>query len=307
MIEIPYLGSGPYCYSNSLAMMMGAQAPPAGVIETLTGSPFGMQLLGGGLPFFDPFGWTPEIGVDDALAALGWTAERTSGGDAATAVARLSAELAHGPVMVGPVEMGRLRYQPGMAGPIGADHYLIALGVDDERVLLHDPQGYPYATLPLGEFAEAWRAETVDYAEPYTMRTGFTRSAPTDAAAALAAAVPRAAAWLGGETGHPAPPGTLANGDAAPALAALLESGCGEAAREHLVHFAVRVGTRRLADAAACMRGAGRPEAAAVLTAQARLTGSLQYALAVGDDRAAARALRSLAPTYAELRAELLR
>lgn len=42
----PYIGSGPYCYSNSLAMLLGADAPPVGVIETLTGAPFGAQVEG---------------------------------------------------------------------------------------------------------------------------------------------------------------------------------------------------------------------------------------------------------------------
>jgi hypothetical protein len=71
MLHVPYRGSGPYCYANSLAMMMGVDAPEPAVIETVTGSPFGMQLVGGALPFFDPYGWTPETGVQDALAAAG--------------------------------------------------------------------------------------------------------------------------------------------------------------------------------------------------------------------------------------------
>jgi hypothetical protein len=51
----PYIGSGPYCYANSLAMMLGPAAPPPSVIEVLTGSPFGIELIAGRLPFFDPY------------------------------------------------------------------------------------------------------------------------------------------------------------------------------------------------------------------------------------------------------------
>ncbi|WP_027942104.1 hypothetical protein [Amycolatopsis taiwanensis] len=307
MIDIPYRGSGPYCYTNCLAMMLGADAPEAAVVETVTGSPFGMQLVGGSLPFFDPWGWNPDIGIADALAVLGWTADTISGDDAGAALDRLASCLVRGPVMIGPVEMGRLRYQPGKTGPIGADHYLVALAMDSEQVTVHDPQGYPYARLPLAEFTTAWRADTLDYGRPYTMRANFTRRSRVDPADAIAASVPRAISWLSGKNGADMPPGSLGNGDAAVALAAHVESDCDEELREHLVHFAVRVGARRLADAAACLRQVGHLAAAAIATEQARLIGSLQYPLVTGDDAAAGDILRALALTYDELRVSLER
>ncbi|MBV2365762.1 hypothetical protein [Streptomonospora nanhaiensis] len=328
---LPYQGSGPYCYANSLAMMMGADAPPAAVIETATGSAFGMQLVGGTLPFFDAFGWTPEAGVETALAGLGWAADTCSGGDAGTALDRLADRLQRGPVMVGPVEMGYFSHQPGMAGPIGADHYAVVVEMDDTHVTLHDPQGYPYARLPVDDFTKAWRADTVAYGAPFTMRSGFRRVAHVSAEEAVAAAIPRAIERLRAATapapdaapdrdrrpaspaasagaalaGGPVPPGTLGNGAAALALADLLEAGGDDGLRDHLVHFAVRVGARRLADASACLHGIGRAAAAAVTAHQARLVGALQHPLATGDTRAAATALRALAPTYDRLRAAL--
>lgn len=45
----PYIGSGPYCYANALAMLLGPAGPAPAVIEVLTGSPFGIQLLAGRL------------------------------------------------------------------------------------------------------------------------------------------------------------------------------------------------------------------------------------------------------------------
>lgn len=56
MNHFPYVGSGPYCYANSFAMMFREYAPSTAVIEFATGSPFGMQLVGGTLPFFSPCG-----------------------------------------------------------------------------------------------------------------------------------------------------------------------------------------------------------------------------------------------------------
>ncbi|ADB50824.1 hypothetical protein [Conexibacter woesei] len=309
--HVPYVGSGPYCYANSFAMLFGAEAPAVAVIETATCSPFGMQLVGGRLPFFDPYGWDPEAGFDDALAALGWTSEVSSGGDAGTALDRLRAALADGPVWVGPVEMGHLRHQPGITGPIGADHYVVVLAVDDERVLMHDPQGYPYATLPLGDFLAAWRAETTDYGAPYTLRTGFERVADVSEVDAVRASVPAAIRWLSADLpadrARALPAGSVGNGDAAERLAALIEHGCEEPLREHLIDFAVQVGARRGGDAATCLARAGYPEPARIAAEQARLIGALQHPLAVGDGAAAAAVLRLLAPTYEQLREALER
>src|SRR5689334_17811761 len=99
-----FLGSGPYCYANSLAMVLEGSVPPS-AIEVLTGSPFGAQFEAGGLPYFDPAGWDPDQGLDAAIALLGRTCERTTGGRADEALARLRDACADGPVIVGPVDI----------------------------------------------------------------------------------------------------------------------------------------------------------------------------------------------------------
>jgi hypothetical protein len=305
MAHIPYIGSGPYCYANSFAMMFGDGAPSTAVIEFATGGPFGMQLVGGTLPFFDPYGWTPEAGFDDALAALGWASSVRRGGTAEQALAALESALADGPAWVGPVEMGYLRHQPGMTGPIGADHYVVVLGLAEGRVLMHDPHGHPYATLPVEDFMAAWRAESVDYATPYTMRTAFRQLRAVTEEAAIEAALPTARRWLSMAEGRHVPAGTIGNAEAAERLADMIEAGCDRELRNHLVWFAIRVGARRVADAATCLARIGRGEAAAIMDRQARLIGALQHPLVAGDDAAAAALLRALAPSYAELPAAL--
>ncbi|OCO98730.1 MULTISPECIES: hypothetical protein [unclassified Ensifer] len=305
MQHVPYVGSGPYCYANSFAMMFGDAAPSTAVIEFSTSSPFGMQLIGGSLPFFDPYGWDPEAGFDGALEALGWTSEISKGGDAEDALSRLRSALKDGPVWVGPVEMGHLRHQPGMTGPIEADHYVVALTLDEERVLMHDPQGYPYAALPIGDFMAAWEAKTLTYGEPFTMRWGFRRVADVSEPDAIRASTPAAIHWLSMRTDRPMPAGSFGNADAAEALAALIEGGCDKDLRAHLIHFAVRVGTRRAADAATCLSRVGLLKSAAIAGEQARLIGALQYPLVVRKDGEAAEALRRLAPTYDRLLAAL--
>lgn len=324
-----YTGSGPYCYANSLVMSLGTLGTPApspSLVETLTGSPFGVQLLGGTVPLFDPYGWDPEIGLDDAVDLLGLRCDRTSGGSADEAMARLREACARGPVLVGPVDMGLLLYHPGTPwGPPGGgnpydgiDHYVVALAADDGTVLLHDPHGHPYATLPVPEFLASWRADAVEYtAEPYVMRAGFERVRAVTEVAAVRAALPGAVAWLAGRTDRAVPAGTLAGAEALERLAAQVEAGMdggpgggdnsrlGAGARGLMEAFAVRVGARRLADAAVHVERAGLPAAAGVLREQARLVGAVQYPLVRGDGTAVAEVLRRLAPTYGRLRREL--
>jgi hypothetical protein len=286
-------------------MVMGAQAPQPSAIEVLTGSPFGATFIDG-LPYFSPAGWDPDIGLDPAIAALGWACDRTAGGDAAEAIGRLREASKAGPVLVGPVEFGLLRYLPGMGTPIGSDHFVVVIAVNEGTVTLHDPHGHPYATLPVDAFVAAWRAETVPYpSTPFTMRAGFHRTRDVDVATALRRTLPDAVRWLDASAGGVATAGLPGAGNAVERLAGLLTTGLDEHTYGHLVHFAVQVGTRRLADASFWLSTIGHDRAAEITDAQARLLGAVQYDLVAGNHRSAAATLRKLAPTYTQLRAAL--
>src|SRR5689334_5934954 len=108
-VTVRFIGSGPYCYANSLAMMLGSAAPEPAVIEVLTGSPFGAELLGGVTPFFSPSGWDPGIGLDAATGLLGWTCRHSAGGSGTEAAARLGEASESHPLLAGPLEFGLLR------------------------------------------------------------------------------------------------------------------------------------------------------------------------------------------------------
>ncbi|HEY3503532.1 MAG TPA: hypothetical protein VGN37_12205 [Actinocatenispora sp.] len=299
---VTYIGSGPYCYANSLVMALGGPSPD--VVEFLTGSAFGFELIGGTLPLFDPYGWDPEAGLDQAIGLLGADCERTDGGTPARALARLAAACADGPVLAGPLDMGLLLYQPGTPADFG-DHYVLVIAVDGDTVLLHDPHGHPYATIPADAFLAAWRGAGVPYlTAEYRMRTGFTVRRPVPVADALRASLPAAARWLAADD-RPVPAGTLGGAAGLHRLAEQVEAGLSDETRAHLVYFAVRVGARRLADAARHLTALDLPAAAAIATEQARLVGALQYPLVTGDDKAVAARLRELAPTYERLRAAL--
>lgn len=81
----------------------------------------------------------------------------------------------------------------------------------------------------------------------------------------------------------------------------MVDNGIEEDIRNHLVHFAIRVGARHAADAATCLAQISQTRAAAIVDRQARLIGSLQYPLVIEEDARAAVLLRNLVPTYDEL------
>ncbi|MEV7190193.1 hypothetical protein AB0N81_00110 [Streptomyces sp. NPDC093510] len=301
-----YAGSGPYCYAHSLAMVLGGTAPSAAVIEVLTGSPFGFQLIGGTLPLFDPYGWDPDLGLDAALTLLGTRCERTAGGTPEEAEDRLREASARGPVLVGPVDMGLLLHQPGTPTDDGGDHFVVVLEVDGGTVVFHDPHGHPYATLPVADFLIAWEAKAVDYIDaPYVMRADFVQERQVTQEEALRRSLPDAERRLAGRGGRPVPPGTLGGAAGVEALAARADGGLDERTRGFMAHFAVRVGARRVNDAAHCLESLGLTGAAAVAAGQSRLIGGLQHPLVTRDDHTLAGRLRRLAPTYERLRTAL--
>ena len=162
--------------------------------------------------------------------------------------------------------------------------------------------------MPARDFLAAWRTETIPYkATPYTMRSDFRRIRDVTSEAALHAALPSAVAWLRGRDDLAVPPGTIGGAAAARRLADLIADGPDAGLHGHLIYFAIKVGARRLTDAATALACIGCDQAAAVATRQARLVGSLQYNLVAGANESAAETLRQLAPTYDELAATLAR
>ncbi|MEU9578320.1 hypothetical protein [Streptomyces chilikensis] len=299
-----FRGSSPYCYANSLAMVLDADSPAPSAIEVLTGSPFGAQWVEGGLPHFDPLGWDPDLGLDQAIDLLGWTCQRTSGGDASEAIGRLRHASKSGPVLVGPVDIGLLLHQPWSAGEAnGSDHWVVVLDVDDEKVVFHDPDGFPFATLPIGGFAAAWNSRLVECGGPFTMRSVFRRVRQTDVLSALRSSLPTAQRWLAGgrqdeyRAGH----GSRGAAAAVARLAGSVLAGLDDRTHRHLAGFAVRVGARRLSDASLWLAEVGAPDAAKITGLQARLLGSVQYSLVAGATQTAAATLRHLAATYDDL------
>ncbi|MDL2342911.1 hypothetical protein QOL99_01980 [Deinococcus sp. MIMF12] len=301
---LPYFGSGPYCFTNSLISALGPDAPSPAIVETLTGSPFGFQWLAGRVPLFDPFGWDPDLGLDQALDLLGYTCRKHTSGSANEAMSVLRRHVRDGPVVVGPLDMGLLLHQPGSDRASGADHFVTVLDVQHEEIIMHDPQGHPWATLPVQAFCRAWKAEEIGYGEAYAMRTDFQRVRSVTPLDALRQSLPYAAAWLNG-CDLPVPPGTLGGRAGLEALADRVEDRLSKDIQQLLIHFGLRVGTRRKADAAHALHLIGEDHAAQLLQEQARTLGALQYPAIQGQGSHLATGFRRLGELHDKLTSAL--
>jgi hypothetical protein len=296
-MPLRYVGNGPYCTANSLTVIFGDDGPGPAAIEVLSGTPFGMSLQGADLPYWGPIGWTPEIGIATVLDLLGWACDCTSGSPE-DAVAKLRQASRTAPALAGPVEMGLLPYIPGLGQAIGADHVVVVIGVEGDLVRAHDVQGWPFVTMPIDALLAAWQGDSFVYpVDPYVVRTNFRREREVDTSTALRRSLPNAVQWL--EKGD--------SGAAAERLADIVEKGLTNLQHKYLVEFTVQGGARRLADAAVLLEEIGCAEVASVLDQQAMLIGSLQLPLVQRDSAAAAAILRKLAPTYEQLRRELVK
>ncbi|MEW8978385.1 MAG: hypothetical protein AB2385_08260 [Symbiobacterium sp.] len=150
-------------------MALGAlgEAVDPGYVECMTAvaiSAEWVQVPAGRLPFLSSPCTTPDRGINHTLEALGYSYLHQYGAaDGRTALAQLRDFLAYDPVVVGPLDMGLLLYNPDYPYLTGADHYAVVYAVEDGWVRLHDPGGFPHAVMAEEDFLRGWKAETIAY------------------------------------------------------------------------------------------------------------------------------------------------
>jgi hypothetical protein len=280
---LPYIGSSDYCFSNSLHMSLlgsGAQAsslPETGFLECLTTMPFGYTYFKEAELFFFS-GPNPDLGLTRAIEMLGWTCALECGGTEEEALARLQAAVQHGPVLLGPLNMGYLTYNPNHPYLLGADHYIVVLSMEQDYALVHDPKGFPYAALPVEDLLKAWRAEGMDLVytdEPYTMRTAFRPGEPGNRKRMIEQILPQIGANLRQELWKP---GMFGGVTALHMLAQTCRTEMPEKLAVHLSYFALPLGLRHKVDAQVFLTEGNQPEAAELIEQQAHLLGQAQYA-----------------------------
>jgi hypothetical protein len=213
-----------------------------------------------------------------AIETLGWTCKLEYGGDEDEALARLRAAVQHGPVLLGPLNMGYLTYNPNHTYLLGADHYIVVLSMTEDYALVHDPKGFPSAALPVENLLKSWRTDGMDLAytdEPYIMRTAFRPAETRSRQQMIERTLPHIGTNLRQELWQPGMPGGVV---ALRMLAQTFHTGVPERLAVHLFYFALPLGLRHKVDAQLFLREGNQPEAAGLIEEQARLLGQAQYA-----------------------------
>jgi predicted transcriptional regulator YdeE len=118
------------------------------------------------LVFFD--NGLPDISINNCLRILGFQHEdffikESDGFSIDDIQKKLQHLLKNGSVVIGPLDMGYLTYNPNCVYQRGVDHFVCAYGFYERQVYLHDPAGYPCMKMKFGDFVKAWTAEGVAY------------------------------------------------------------------------------------------------------------------------------------------------
>jgi hypothetical protein len=169
----PYTGWRLNCYAAALGMLMSRRGDPRPThfIDCLTTLPFGPFAYYRKFDFAVMGGLNPESGLDFATGLLGYECSISFGDSEREAVEKLKANLKTNWVLIGPVDMGYLTYDPFCKKKTGADHYVAGVDFDGDFVWINDHEGFVEVPLPWKDFLKAWKAERIHYKRgAYTQR-----------------------------------------------------------------------------------------------------------------------------------------
>jgi len=167
-----YFGDVSLCYTYSLAMALhsyGYDVRPE-FLEAIMVMGNGASIVKEDeehpLVFFD--NGMPDLSISHSLKILGFDYEDFYLKDGAEVnleeiKGKLETFLSNGPVVLGPLDMGHLTYNPNHTILYGVDHFVTVYGIDDQYLYLHDPAGFACMKVTFNDILEAWKAEDIDY------------------------------------------------------------------------------------------------------------------------------------------------
>lgn len=301
MEMLPYIGKSEYCYANSIAMVLkglGEDMDP-GMIEVMTGMGVGVTWdQSAGMLFFSCS--SPDVGITRALTQLGFEFEEIIKDDPGLdPIPSLIERLNTGPVLLGPLDLGLLPYNPVTRGDGGADHFVVAYGAANGAVYLHDPWGFPCIPLPFAALRSAWQADAIPYRRGYFQSWAVLQRKEwpdlnqlVDRALTLFDTIYQSARAEAAVTGP----------EALGRVGALIDSHeLTDHARNFLTHFSVPLACRRALDMAQFLKRV-HPEMTGIKIHQARLLGQTQAEL-MGSGGSASRCLSEYAECEADFEA----
>lgn len=162
---IPYIGSGAYCYADSASMLLASVGEniPSSLIEVLTGVGLSAFTMRENNLLFFSFA-LPNEELSRALKILGFTfKERIIPKTEKVPITKMQEDLRKSPVVLGPLDMGYLEYNPRYRDLYGSDHFVLVYDIDDKAIYLHDPAGFPCTFLPFRKLELAWSSKKIFY------------------------------------------------------------------------------------------------------------------------------------------------
>lgn len=167
-----YFGDVSLCYSYSLAMALDGYGYDfkAEFLEAIMVMGNGASIVKEDeehpLVFFD--NGMPDLSISHSLKILGFDYEDFYLKDGAEVdleevKGKLEMFLSNGPVVLGPLDMGHLTYNPNHTILYGVDHFVTVYALDGQYLYLHDPAGFACMKVTFNDIIEAWKAEAIDY------------------------------------------------------------------------------------------------------------------------------------------------
>ena len=181
-----YFGDVSLCYSYSLAMALDAYGydVKADFLEAIMVMGNGASIVKEDeqhpLVFFD--NGMPDLSISHSLKILGFDYEDFYLKDGAEVnleeiKRKLETFLFNGPVVLGPLDMGHLTYNPNHTILYGVDHFVTVYDIDNQYLYLHDPAGFACMKVASNDISEAWKAEAIDYKRgAYSMWGNFKKA-----------------------------------------------------------------------------------------------------------------------------------
>lgn len=167
-----YFGDVSLCYSYSLAMALDTYGYDfkAEFLEAIMVMGNGASIVKEDeqhpLVFFD--NGMPDLSISHSLKILGFDYEDFylkdgTEVDLEEIKGKLETFLSNGPVVLGPLDMGHLTYNPNHTILYGVDHFVTVYALDGQYLYLHDPAGFACMKVTFNDIIEAWKAEAIDY------------------------------------------------------------------------------------------------------------------------------------------------
>lgn len=163
--NISYIGNGAYCYANSAAMLLASIGEEifSSIIEVLTGIGLSAFFMEKNNLLFFSFA-LPDEELSRALKILGFNCkERIVPKTELVPITKLKEDLQKSPIILGPLDMGYLVYNPKNQSLGGSDHFVLVYGADNKVIYLHDPAGFPCVFLSYQQLKLAWKSKKIFY------------------------------------------------------------------------------------------------------------------------------------------------